>query len=297
MSVLKRKRTRFRYNFAAAGDIVRSRHALSVGDEIVLSAKIKNTGSKLGTAYVRMLIANSMHRDKMFFDSNKDLPFQTRETLRLVDMRVGETRQVACRWKVPARIAPMHFDIRMEIWNPHYLYGGPRPHRFFDTGWVGGFGVVSTQGLREPRRVFISYSWDGKEHELWVKRLTAELRRHNIESILDKYDLLPGEETTAFMERGIARSGCVVLICSENYTKKADSRRRGVGYETIILSEEFRRAQKKRTRFIPVVRDNSLAAKLPRYLGSTVYVEMSGKNWRGEPMLKLVRAIERGMGT
>jgi hypothetical protein len=99
------------------------------------------------------------------------------------------------------------------------------------------------------------------------------------------------------MERGISEAAVTLLICTEDYTRKADARHPGgVGYETILSAHEYsRRVPKDRARFIPIIRDNSLphGLKLPKYLGGSVYIDMSGDDWRAEPMTKLVQAIER----
>ena len=99
------------------------------------------------------------------------------------------------------------------------------------------------------------------------------------------------------MERGISESKVTILICTETYTRKANEREPGgVGFETIISSHEYsNRLPEERTRFIPAIRDNGLprGRKLPKYLGSFIYVDMSGPDWQAKPMLDLVNAIRR----
>ncbi len=217
--------------------------------------------------------------------------------MRLVDINVGETRPVACSWKIPGGLRSKHFDVRLQVWNPHKLFDGSRPFLFFDSGWVGGFEVITALPKHIRMKAFISYSWDNREHRAWVRDLVEELRKHNIDCIFDQSDLMPGEEATAFMERGIGDCGITLLICTTSYTRKADAREPGgVGFETIVSSHEYLvRAPHERSRFIPIVRANVLpnGRKLPRYLGSAFYVDMSGDNWRATPMLALVNAIRR----
>jgi hypothetical protein len=186
--------------------------------------------------------------------------------------------------------------VRFQVWNPHRLFHGPKPWRFSDTGWHGGFEVVSSKTANVPITVFISYSWHPPEHKQWVKHLAEELRKYNIDIVSDWKDLRPGEEATLFMERGIIECKVTLLICSEAYTSKSNERKAGVGFETILSSHEYmNRTPEERTRMIPVVRDNSLpnGRKLPRYLGSAIYVDMSGPDWRAGPMISLVEAIRR----
>ncbi len=104
--------------------------------------------------------------------------------------------------------------------------------------------------------------------------------------------MFPGEEITYFIERGISTCDFIILVCSEDYTRKANNREGGVGMESIVGSSIYLNTKDKR-KFIPVVRDNSLPShkKLPTYLGSALYIDMSQRNWKGEPLRQLIRSI------
>ena len=95
----------------------------------------------------------------------------------------------------------------------------------------------------------------------------------------------------------MSSAGVVSLVCSSLYTTKANDRSRGgVGFETIVGAHEYsQRTVAERERFIPIVRDNDLprGRRLPRYLGSARYIDLSGDDWRAEPMLDLVPLIRR----
>jgi len=284
------------WSFRAA-DISASARVLHQGEAVSISCLVVNNGLRLGTVYTRFLIADSYNRNNPFFDSNRDLSVSERSALRLVDIGIGERRDVATRWIVPAAMRSGHLDIRVEIWNPHQLYKGPRPFLFYDTGWVGGFEVISKSNSTPSSTVFISYSWDSDMHQSWVRELVEELRKFSIDAVFDQKDLLPGEEATRFMEREITESQITILICTDNYTRKADEREPGgVGFETVLSSHEYQvRTSEERARFIPIIRDNNRpkGRKLPKYLGSTIYVDMSNSNWRGRPMMDLVSSIKR----
>jgi len=294
--VLNLARSRYGWSFLAE-ELQVNRRVVNEEETVILSAVVANNGLKLGTAYVRFLVADSYKLDDPCFDSNRDFSPNERHAMRLLDIKVGEIRRAACRWSVPSGSSFKHFDIRLQIWNPHLLFGGPRPYLFYDAGWIGGLEVVSHPGTAVVPKAFISYSWDSEEHKAWVRQLVEELRKHNIDAVLDQKDLFPGDEATRFMEHGITDTPVTVLICSETYTRKADAREPGgAGFETIISSHEYLvRSPEERARFIPVVRGNSLpkGRKLPKYLGSAIYVDMSDDNWRAEPMLDLVAAIRR----
>ena len=179
---------------------------------------------------------------------------------------------------------------------PHFLFGGPYQHLFFDSGWVGGFEVVKTLYPVTKLKTFISYSWDSNNHKELVCDLVEELRKNNIDVLWDQNDLLAGDEITSFMELGIGESIIRILICTDIYTLKANNRESGVGFETIISSNEYAHLSREdRARFIPIVRNNKRpkGKKLPTYLGSSLYIDMQGDDWRAEPMQQLLASINR----
>ena len=75
-------------------------------------------------------------------------------------------------------------------------------------------------------KVFISYSWESKEHSDWVKSLADKLLADGIEAIIDSYDVSPGDRLPKFMESSIRDSDYVIIICTEEYKRKANNRER-----------------------------------------------------------------------
>ena len=80
-------------------------------------------------------------------------------------------------------------------------------------------------------RIFISYSHEGPEHDKWVMNFAALLREKGVDANLDKWDLIPGQDTTLFMESQIRDSDFVVLVCTPTYSEKSNIPQGGVGYE------------------------------------------------------------------
>lgn len=127
-------------------------------------------------------------------------------------------------------------------------------------------------------RVFVSYSHDSPEHKRWVAELSAKLRHDGIDVILDQWDLSLGDDITKFMEDGLSSSDRVILICTENYVRKADAGVGGVAYERMIVTAEL--VQNLGTqKFIPVIRQGGDKPILPKFLGARFYVNFSeGQN-------------------
>lgn len=122
--------------------------------------------------------------------------------------------------------------------------------------------------------VFISYSHDSAEHKAWVLRLATDLRGAGIDATLDQWDLVPGQDVTAFMHDGIAKADRVLMVCSETYVRKSEGGLGGVGYERLIVTAEVIEAIETK-KFIPVVRANTSTSKTPKHLGPRLYIDFS----------------------
>lgn len=122
------------------------------------------------------------------------------------------------------------------------------------------------------KKVFISYSWDDEEHKAWV---------HNFAKILDAYfDIkidvkLPlGSDINAFMEEMITESDRVLLVLTPTYKRKADTRDNGVGYESMLISDEVYKNQKS-IKFVPIIRKGTKETSFPKYMGSRKGIMMT----------------------
>jgi TIR domain len=146
--------------------------------------------------------------------------------------------------------------------------------------------------MTDTKRVFISYSHDSELHKNWVRDLATFLMGNGVEVILDQWDLDFGDDIASFMEGGIKTTDQVLLICTPSYISKANVGSGGVGYEKTILTSEILIDHRRRKRVIPIVRNVSDATKLPAFLGSVLYLDMSDAN-DGEGIRKeLLRRID-----
>lgn len=135
---------------------------------------------------------------------------------------------------------------------------------------------INTQSEFGHRKVFISYSWSSK---LWVLDFASKLQRdYGIEVVIDTWDLKPGDDLAAFMEREVSDSTIdkVLMICDKQYMEKANTRSGGAGTEAQILSPQL---YSKNTpgKYIPVVNmlDEKQQPCLPVFLTSRLYVDFS----------------------
>ena len=126
--------------------------------------------------------------------------------------------------------------------------------------------------LQQPK-VFISYSWDSESHKEWVKRLTDSLIENGVDAHLDQYDLELGDRLPKYMENQITNSDFVLIICTENYKKKADNRKSGVGYEGHIISGELLSSADEK-KFIPILRSDDFFNIMPIFLAGKLGVRL-----------------------
>ena len=71
-------------------------------------------------------------------------------------------------------------------------------------------------------QVFISYSHDSEAHKAWVLGLATDLRNNGVDATVDQWDLALGQDTAAFMHRGVTQSTRVILVCTDAYLMKAE---------------------------------------------------------------------------
>lgn len=89
----------------------------------------------------------------------------------------------------------------------------------------------------QPTRIFISYSWDGVDHQAWVQRLATDLDEYEeFHVTFDRFDLDSFDDKNLFMEEAVRNSDIIIVVCTENYKNKAESRAGGVGIETYLTT-------------------------------------------------------------
>ena len=137
-------------------------------------------------------------------------------------------------------------------------------------------------------RVFLSYSWDGEDHKAWVKALAERLQIDGIQVIFDRWHLKLGQDKLHFMERAVADSDYVAIVCTEKYAKRANQREGGVGWESMIITSEV--AEHMLTdKFIPILRKGTFETSLPRYLKTRLGVNLTSDPYNEDAYEELLR--------
>lgn len=143
-------------------------------------------------------------------------------------------------------------------------------------------------------KAFISYSWSNEIHEKRVMQLAEDLRASGVESILDKWHLKDGHDATAFMEKMVNDDEIkkVIIVSDEEYTRKANDRKGGVGTETQIITPEiYSKSEQSKFVLLAFERDENGEAFVPAYYKSRIYIDMSDPNSEAQSFERLLRWI------
>jgi hypothetical protein len=287
------------YSFYLKNYAFNRKIATSESAVIISGTIVNNSIHSSATAYIALRIIDPYKPGIDVFNSDADLPFNKKRNLIIYDIAKGASGQFAYTWSIPKGFAKPVLYLRIDIWSPRMLYNKKRgfyyPYRFDTSGWKGFIEIIDNRSNMKKLKIFISYTWMGEEHShrRWVLGLADTLIKHGLEVFIDR-DLHGGQEITKFMEKKIEEADIVLLVCSDIYTQKANDRIEGTGYETVIATRKYYSTNDKE-KFIPITRDNNLPAdqKLPTYLGKTLFIDMDVPTWQGEPMQKLLQAINR----
>lgn len=132
----------------------------------------------------------------------------------------------------------------------------------------------------ENPKVFISYSWHPEKNKIWMQRLAERLIQDGVNVKLDVWDLKHGHDKYVFMEQMVKDSDIkkVLVICNEDYARKADDRTGGVGTESTIMSSDIY-SLAEQTKFIPILVEKKNGEPcLPTFLKSRMYIDMSSND-------------------
>ena len=127
-------------------------------------------------------------------------------------------------------------------------------------------------GIAVPK-VFISYSHDDQAHKKWVLELAQRLRNAGVDAILDQFRVGLGDDLGSFMEKSVAESDRIIMVCTDTYIAKANDGLGGVGYEKMIITSEYMN-QIETKKVIPLIRQNG-THNVPVFLKSRLYINFS----------------------
>lgn len=136
-----------------------------------------------------------------------------------------------------------------------------------------------SNGIIKNPRVFISYTATDIVNRNWVKSFACKLRQNGVNARLDIFHLKPGQDLPQWMTNELIMADKVLLICDKYYTEKADNRKGGVGWETMIIQGDMLSKQEQ-NKYIAILRDKDIDQSLPIYVKSRYAL-----NWADESQI------------
>ena len=137
-------------------------------------------------------------------------------------------------------------------------------------------------------RVFVSYAGNDKQNAAWVKALAISLRDNGVDARLDVFHLRPGFDLPQWMTNEVILADKVLLICDSHYMQKADFRKGGVGWETMIIQGDMLAQGDNRQKYIAIVREEQAEKALPIYIRSKFALNWGKEAMSEERMRELV---------
>ncbi len=119
----------------------------------------------------------------------------------------------------------------------------------------------------EHPRVFISYSWKDEAVKDWVFALANKLCAHGVDARLDRFHLRPGMDLPQWMTNELLKANKVLLVCDSHYAAKADMRKAGVGWETMIIQGDMMLQGEMNTKYV-VIAFGDFEKNTPIYMKS-----------------------------
>jgi hypothetical protein len=125
--------------------------------------------------------------------------------------------------------------------------------------------------IDEHPRIFISYSWKEDSVRNWVLELAHKLCANGVDARLDRFHLRPGMDVPQWMTNEVLKAHKVLLVCDAHYAEKADMRKAGVGWETMIIQGDMMMQGDMNTKYI-VIAYGDFEKNTPIYMKSKLAI-------------------------
>ena len=142
----------------------------------------------------------------------------------------------------------------------------------------------------EYKSVFISYSYDSHDHEMWVKHFVDVLKAHGVKVAFDK-DLPYGSDIPSFMVNGIGESDVVLIIGTPMYMEKVrNSLTTGAKFEDVIITNSLMN-DVGTTKFVPILREGTFRTSFAPLLEHRKGIDFTKEGAFEEKMEELLNRV------
>lgn len=150
--------------------------------------------------------------------------------------------------------------------------------------------VINPIDSNNYKSVFISYSYDDHNHELWVKHFADTLKANGVKVLFDK-DLPYGSDLSSFMVRSIQDADIVLVVGTPTYLQKTQqTETTGVRFEDVIITNSVM-ANIDTNKFIPILRRGTYSGSFPLLLSHRKGIDFSDDSKFDEKINELLQAL------
>lgn len=142
--------------------------------------------------------------------------------------------------------------------------------------------------IKNPR-VFVSYTGENEDNKNWVKMFVTKLRHNGVNAIVDMYHLKLGDDLAQWMTNQLCMADKVIMICDKCYAIKADSRKGGVGWETMIIQGDMMNSLSNK--YIFIVREEKFDEGIPMYAKTKYSLQWAEEEISDEKLKELLYHI------
>ena len=145
---------------------------------------------------------------------------------------------------------------------------------------------IINNSIKNPR-VFISYTGIDLNNRKWVEDFAYRLRENGVDARIDMFHLKPGQDLPQWMTNEIIMADKVILICDKYYAEKADYRKGGVGWETMIIQGDMLSNQNL-NKYIAIIKGKDVDESLPVYVKSKYALNWSNEDYKEKDFNELL---------
>ena len=143
-----------------------------------------------------------------------------------------------------------------------------------------------------PEKIFVSYSWDSKEHQQWVLDLVKNLRQEGLDANYDQgITATSTVNLNQMMVEHMRDDDYILIVLTEKHTAKANDFVGGVGFETILSLPII---QQHLDKLIILIRQpNVLQKTIPFHLQGVNYIDLSDNSNFEEKFEELIYRLQK----
>lgn len=166
---------------------------------------------------------------------------------------------------------------------------------FYETALVRVKGLIRDRGDVKAPTCFISYAWGDQAHERWVVKLAEDLRKADIDVVLDQWDNPAiGSNIARFISR-IAMSDFIVVVGTPSYLKKYENmlspHGNVVAAEVDLINNRLTATEAQKASVLPVLLQGDQYTSLTPFLQGRIHANFTHEEQYFAALFGLVLTI------